>query len=305
MRLQNRAGGAHGDLEALPRARVRVAVEQDRDLVAGRVLELLHHQPAAARGRAPVHLAQRLALRVLAHAVQLVAGRPAEQQPPPVLRMRAALGEEPVERDEPRVDDERLRLALLERRPRETERILDRQPDGLERVPAAWHLPQLVAAREPTPADPVKLDPAFVETSRPLVRDERRRRQRAGRSQLEVDANVVALDDVARRAVAADERRASRETHPADRERDGEEQPGRDGVERARAEHPGHEVDEEAEGEDRAPALRQCINRNGVFSSASATIAVPPSPAERASGPRMSRWERTDGATALTSSGTR
>jgi len=71
----------------------------------------------------------------------------------------------------------------------------------------------------------VQLDPAFVETSRPLVRDKRRRRQYAGRSQLEVDANVVAFDDVARRAVAADERRASRETNPADSERNGKSNP--------------------------------------------------------------------------------
>ena len=97
MRVQDRAGGAHGDLEALARAAPRVAVEQDRDLVARRVLELLHHQPSAPRGRAPVHLAERLALDVLAHAVQLEPGRPPQQQAPPVLRVRAALGEQPVE----------------------------------------------------------------------------------------------------------------------------------------------------------------------------------------------------------------
>ena len=103
-----------------------------------------------------MHLAQRLALDVLAHAVQLVAGRPPQQQAPPVLRVRAALREEPVERDEPRVDDERLRLALHDLDAGEAERILDRQPNRLERVPPARNRAQLVAAGEPATADAVR-----------------------------------------------------------------------------------------------------------------------------------------------------
>ena len=90
-----------------PATALGVRVEDDRDLVARRVLELLHHQLAPPRGRRPVHLPERLAPLVLAHRVQVEARRAPEQQPPAVLGVRAALGEQPVERDEARVDDER------------------------------------------------------------------------------------------------------------------------------------------------------------------------------------------------------
>src|SRR5207253_42196 len=110
--------------------------------------ELLHHEAASSRGRAPVHVAQRLALDVLPYAVQLVASRAAQEQPAAVLCLRPPFGEESRELDQPRVDDERLRLALNEDRARETERILDRQANGLEGVTAARHRAQLEAAGE-------------------------------------------------------------------------------------------------------------------------------------------------------------
>ena len=69
LREQERAGGADLDVEALAHDRARLAVEQDCDLVARRVLELLHHQLTALGRRAPVHLPQGLSLLVLAHAV--------------------------------------------------------------------------------------------------------------------------------------------------------------------------------------------------------------------------------------------
>src|SRR5579864_2524640 len=267
MRLQDRACGAHSDLEALTRTGAGIAVEQDRDLVARRILELLHHQAAPARGRAPVHHAERLALRVLADAVQLVPGRAPQQQPPPVLRVRAALREEALQLDEPRIDDERLRLALLERRTREPERVLDREAYRVERVAASRNGAQVVAAGESVPADAAQLDAQLGEAPGPLMGDERRRRDRARRRQLEVDMDVVALDDVARRAVPADDRRPGRQADPADADRDCEQEPGRRGIERTRAEHPGREVDDEAEGENRAAALRH--TGTGVLSSAS------------------------------------
>ena len=99
-------------------------------LLARRVLELLHHQPAAARGRAPVHLAQRLALDVLAHAVQVEARRPLQEQAPAAAGARARIGEEPLELDEARVDDEGGALAERQLAALESERILY---DGAER----------------------------------------------------------------------------------------------------------------------------------------------------------------------------
>jgi hypothetical protein len=52
-------------------------------------------------------------------------------------------------------------------------------------------------------------------------------------------------------------RRALREANPSDCERDREQKPRGDGIERTRAEHPRREIDEEAEGENRPPALGQ------------------------------------------------
>jgi len=72
----------------------------------------------------------------------------------------------------------------------------------------------------------------FIEAAWPLVRDERRRRQRPGRRQLEVDPNVVSLDDVPRRSMSSDVRRPRRKADPADRERDCEQKPCGDGIER-------------------------------------------------------------------------
>ncbi len=207
MCLQDRARCAHGHLEALPRSAPLVAVEEDRDLVARRVLELLHHELAAPRRRAPVHLAQRLAPLVLAHAVQLEACRPAEEEPAAVLCVRTSLGEEPFQRDQARVDDKRLRLPLDELAARQRERILDREPHGLECVAPARDALELVAGAEAPAAERPELDPTLSETAGALVCDERRRWNGRGGDDLELDPDVVALDDVADGAVAADVRR--------------------------------------------------------------------------------------------------
>ena len=111
MRMEQRAGCPYGGVEARPGRRAdvarRIAVEQHDHFVARRVLELLDHQLPAAGGRAPVHLAQRLALLVVAHRVEVEAAWPTKQQPAAVLRAAAGLREEPFESDEPREDDDR------------------------------------------------------------------------------------------------------------------------------------------------------------------------------------------------------
>src|SRR3954469_7725721 len=149
----------------------------------------------------------------------------------------------------------------------------------------------------------MQVDAALGEPAGTLVCDERRRRDRAGRHELEVDPHVISLDDVPCCTVATDLRRTVRRAHPDNGHADREQEPGCHRVEGARPEDPRGEIDAEAERENRAPAARH--TGTGVFSSASATIAAPPSPAERASGPRMRRCESTDCATAFTSSGTR
>ena len=81
VRAQDRARRAHLHVEGLGDHGLLVRVEEHRDLVVGRVLELLDHQRSAPCGRPPVHLAQRLALLVLADAVQVEARGAAQQQP--------------------------------------------------------------------------------------------------------------------------------------------------------------------------------------------------------------------------------
>src|SRR5262245_34369136 len=75
---QDRACRTYGRIEArlrrLPRDSRGVAVEDDRDGVAGRVLELFHHELPPPRRRRPVNAAQGLALGVLAHGVEVEAG---------------------------------------------------------------------------------------------------------------------------------------------------------------------------------------------------------------------------------------
>ncbi len=121
-------------------------VEDDGDLVARRVFELLHHQLTAPRGRPPVHLPQRLALLVLAHRVEVEPRRTPQQQPAAVLRVRPALGEEPIERDEPRIDEQRAARDEIDLGVRQPEGVVDRRFRLLDDVASARHLLEHVGA---------------------------------------------------------------------------------------------------------------------------------------------------------------
>src|SRR5712691_11335788 len=100
---------------------------------------LLHHQVAAPRRRAPVHLAQRIALDVVAHAVEIEARRTLEQQPSSLARVHAGHREQPVELDQPGIHDESLLPAEWQLDAFESERILDDRNGLLERIAAARH----------------------------------------------------------------------------------------------------------------------------------------------------------------------
>src|SRR5215204_5678033 len=90
VRPHERPGGAHLGVEARGARRAGavagLCVEHDDDLVSRRVLELLDHQLVSARGRGPVHAAERLAALVLAHAVQLESGGAPEEDPSSPVR---------------------------------------------------------------------------------------------------------------------------------------------------------------------------------------------------------------------------
>ena len=154
VRLEDRAGGADGELEArigrVTHDQRRSASRSTARLVPRRVLQLLDHQVAAPGRRRPVHAPQRLALLVVADAVEVEAARPPQQQPPPLRRPRTGLGEEPVDVDEPRVDEDRRPRGELDVDALEAEGVLDDDLGLLDRIAAARHAPEQVAAAQAT-----------------------------------------------------------------------------------------------------------------------------------------------------------
>jgi len=67
--------------------------------------------------------------------VEVEAGWAAQQQPPPVLRVGTALRKEPVERNEPWIDEQRTAGGQVDLGPGEPERVVDRRPGLLDDVP--------------------------------------------------------------------------------------------------------------------------------------------------------------------------
>ena len=179
----------------------RVAVEQDRDLVARRVLELLHHQLPAARGRRPVHLAA--ATRPPRTRARCAARSPsgAGAAAGAVARAWRRFGEEPLELDEPRVDEQRACVRQRHAACSSAERVLDRARSPLERVAAARHRRAArSAAQEPAVAV------AARSGARRAARTARRRPTpapsgaRAARARASTRPDVVALDVLAESA---------------------------------------------------------------------------------------------------------
>ena len=184
---------------------------------------------------------------VLPHAVQLEAARPAEQEPAAVGRVGAGLGEQALELDEPRVDEERA-ASSFERHLRalQPEWVLDHRPRTLERIAAARQRAQDVTRVEATLAAP-KRRPPLAQPADVLDHDHRGRRHAALVLEHEVDAEIVALQVVAVAGAADEPHRLRREPHPRPREQDGEQEAGRDRVEGFRAERPGGGVRGDAE----------------------------------------------------------
>ena len=257
---------------------------------------------AAARGGRPVDTPQRLSLLVVADAVELEADRPPQQEPPPVLGAGATVEEEALEVGEAGVDDERLLLLQRQRRLGEAERVCDRQADRREAMTPARHVAEPVGAHMATASLRPQLELLFPQAPDPLMGHDLRKRHSGLALEHELDRGVVSLEQVLVRPAPGHTWLPQRDPYPRQRERDGEDEPGRDRVDGRRAEDDGDDPAENAEGQYRsAPGGHQ--TGTGVRASASATSSSAPSAAERASGARMSRWASTGAATALTSSG--
>ena len=253
--------------------------------------------------------AQRLSLLVVADAVEVEADGPPQQELPAVLGPGAAVEAEPLELHETRIDHQR--LLVLERQAglRQPERVRDRQADRLEAVPPSRHSAEAVGAPVASPAVRSKLDLLLTQPSDVLVGDDGRQRHAGLPREDELDPHVVPLEQVSIPPEGAVQppapghaRLPHRDPHPRNRERHDEDEPGRDRVERGRAEDDGDDPAEDAEGQyGSTPGGHQ--TGTGVCASASATSSARPSPAERASGARISRCASTGVATAFTSSG--
>ena len=217
--------------------------------------------------------------------------------------------EEPFELDEAGVDDERLPFVERQPRLREAERVGDREAHGGEAMAASRHVVKAVRAPVATRAVWPQLDLPLPEPPDAVVDDDVRQRHPGLALELDLDPDVVPLEQV---LVPPDHvllppapghvRVPQRDAHPGDRERHDEHEPGGDRIERRRAEDDGNDPAEDAEREYRSPPGGHQTG-TGVCASASATSSAWPSPAERASGARISRCASTGTATAFTSSG--
>src|SRR5207247_734101 len=190
--LQDRAGGPHGDVEERTGA-ASPGVEDDGDVLTRRVLQLLDHQVPAPCRRAPVHLAQRVALDVVPHAVQVEAARALQEEAAAVARVYPGLREQTLEVDEARIDDECTALGQARPPALEPERILDERDRLFDAVAAARDRRQDVTGPE-VPTRAPQLRPALAELGVALDKGDPGRRER--RLELELDAHldVVALE---------------------------------------------------------------------------------------------------------------
>ena len=276
----------------------------DDDRLARRVLELLHHQLAPPRRRRPVHAPQRLALLVLAHRVEVEAGRPPQEEPP------ALPGEAgPCRRRAPRASTSRgCTSALTGRRRADSE--TDSSPSGSRSSILASAISK--RPRGSAPSSSVSRQPAArgsaggtrtlpSRPSRP-----RRRQSRAGsrdaRGRVDPQRDLVALGRRVRAASRPRRRpgrvRATAQTRVRPAPRAGGRAPatpsGRDAEDDRGCEHD--------------PAEDQCSaathhTGTGVSSSARRTASAASAPAVLASGATISRCASTATATLWTSSG--
>ena len=159
------------------------------------------------------------------------------------------------------------------------------------------------------PAVRPQLDLLLPEPPDALAGDDARQRYPGLAFELELDPDVVPLEQVVvppdrvfLPPAPAQVRLPQRDPHPRDRQRHDDDEPRRDRIERGRAEDDGDDPAEDAEQQYRSAAPGHQTG-TGVCPRASATSSAGPSPAERASGARISRCASTGAATAFTSSG--
>ena len=301
--LEDGAGRAHRLIEAgVPRLAAcsnGVAVEKHDDRVPRRVLELLHHQLPAAGSGGPVHATERLALRVLAHRVEVEARRDVAGAVDVLLPHPSGVAEQRLQLDEPRVHDHgRARRIDGQRDRLEPEVVAELDSRIRDRKATSTKTPEVEIAPR---GSPVPLEPARVvaEPVERAVGDDRTNRHARRPVHFDPETNAVALDGRSRVGSVDGGNRSSHESGPDARASSGKEETYSRHRQRARTEHQRGKGDACSEQE----RATQPHAGTRVSSSACCTTSRPIVPAARASGETMTRCESTARAIACTSSG--
>ena len=206
-----------------------------------------------------MHAAQALALLEVADRVQVVARGAVQQRAALVAARRAGVGEDAVQVEHPRVDQER--VAPLQRDPRlgQAEGVAQHQVGGLQRVAAARHVLQRVAAAQLV-AGADDRHVALGQAGHPLD-DHRARRQRTlVRAHLEQHLDPAALDQLAVAGAPAHRHRPRHEAHPQPGRSRQQHQAQRRCEQLAGAEPPGNDVQPRSEGQRSLAAAGQHLD---------------------------------------------
>jgi hypothetical protein len=188
--------------------------------------------------------------------VQVESCRAAEQEPQAFECARAALGEERLELDEPRIDKERFARRERDVDPLEGKRVLEHELGRLDRIAAPRHVLEDVAAAD-APVPPPERCLELAQLRDPLDERHAARWHIALHLELEPDGDVVPgqvlfLGERPKQAHGLVE-----DADPEGCGPDREHEPERDRIEGFGAEGPCHQVGTAAEGQDPAAAVGQ------------------------------------------------
>src|SRR6185312_6589105 len=235
-----------------------------------------------------------------ADAVEVVAGRAVRHRATAVSAGSAAVGEQPLELVDARVDEHLVGPVEGDAGLGEPERVGDQELGAVHPVAAAGSVRDLVAAaQDAAAAAELRLDDAAAE---PVDHDRpaRDRPTRAG-AHLEPDVDALALGQLEVARAAAKQHWPVERLHPDEGDQRRDREPDRDGEHDRRPEPPRHQVEPGGEEEEATAAGRH--TGMAVRSSASRMESAASIPAVRASGARMTRCDSTSSATAFTSPG--
>ena len=270
---------AHGRVEARladrPGHAFGILVEDDREVVAWRIVELLHHQPATPGGARPVHRPKRLAGRVVADSVDLEAGRAPEPRSGCSGITRTVRREDGREGRDAGPDQNVGRLVDLLLDARKPERVGEHDIEGSSR----WR-PRGRSENDDDGARAVHPH-RLLERAEALAQEDRAAEQAPAVPRPDLDREIVSLDSLAGQQLSLEVDRALGRACPEAGEHAGGDEPEADDDERGRAERP--RCDEGSEPESDRAGAPPSHTGTGVPSSASRTTSSGPSPAERAS----------------------